>query len=80
MSEEKLHLERETYKKELPRLMADAGKFVVIQGTTIMGIFGTYEDALNAAYKEFVDKPFLVKQIQATETIHYFTRDLALCL
>lgn len=74
-----LEAELETYKNELPNLLADAGKYVLIHDHKVQGVFGTYEDALNAGYQACGNKPFLVKQIQAVETIQYFTRDLLLC-
>ncbi len=73
---ESLEKELETYKKNLPSLIADEGKFVVIQGSEILGVFGTYEDALTAGYKKFGIKPFLVKKIMAVEQVQYFTRDI----
>lgn len=39
-------------------------------------MFGSYEDALSAGYADAGLKPFLVKQIAATEFVAYFTRDV----
>lgn len=72
--------ELETYQENLPSLLGDAGKFVVIQGTVLLGVFSTYDDALAEAYKAYGETPFLIKQIQVDETIHCFTRDLVACL
>jgi len=49
----------------LPRLLSEEGKFVVIRGQEVAGTWGTYEDALQAAYERFGLTPFLVKKIQA---------------
>ncbi len=72
-----LEKELETYKRELPKLLAaHEGEFVVVAGDSIIGIFAAYKDALAAGYEKCELKPFLVKQIQAIEQIQYFSRDL----
>ncbi len=72
-----LEKELETYKKELPALHDQEGKFVLIQGEKVVDVFGTYEDALKEGYKQFgVGTPFLVKQISAVEQIQYITRNV----
>ena len=73
-----LEKENETYQRELPKLMASEGKFVVISGDSIVGIFGTYEDALNVGYDKCGTNPFLVKKIQSVEQAQFFTRDLGI--
>ena len=70
----------ETYEREKPRLVAEnEGKFVVIQGADVAGVWDTYVDALNAGYGKFGLTPFLVKQIEGIEHVQYFGRDLGLC-
>jgi hypothetical protein len=75
-------LEREikTYKDKLPELQASEGKFVLISGDTVSGIFDSYQDALAAGYERFGMTPFLVKQISMVEVLASFTRDVDLCL
>jgi hypothetical protein len=60
-------LERElkTYCRELPRLLREEGKYVVIRDQEVAGTWATYEDALQAGYERFGLVPFLVKKIQA---------------
>lgn len=74
----KLTLEKEiqTYNQKLPELLANEGKFVVICGENVDGIFESYSDALKTGYEKFGIRPFLVKKISATEQISYFTRDI----
>ena len=63
-------LEREvsTYRRALPQLLAEEGKYVLIQGDLIAGIFATRADALEAGYDRFgLSTPFLVHQIRADE-------------
>ncbi|MCI0491188.1 MAG: hypothetical protein L0229_31750 [Blastocatellia bacterium] len=72
-----LEKELETYKRELPNLHDQEGKFVLIQDDKIIDVFGTYEDALKKGYEQFgLKTPFLVKQIQAVQEIQSVTRDL----
>ena len=54
-------------------LQSNAGKFVVIQDSTIAeGFFDTYADALRAGLKEFgANRSFLVKQVYETDPIYF---------
>jgi len=72
-----LEKELQTYKDNLSTLDADEGKFVLIQGEDIVGIYTAYEDALKAGYEKFgVNTPFLVKKIQVVEQVQVITRFL----
>lgn len=71
-----LEKEIETYNRELAKLTDQEGKFVVIQGETIVGVYVSYEDALKVAYEKCGLKPFLVKKIQSVEQVQFFSRDL----
>jgi hypothetical protein len=66
------------YRANLQKLLADVGKYAVIKGDDLLGVYGTYEDALKAGYGKYGVAPFLVKQIDATEQVQYFTRELIL--
>jgi hypothetical protein len=59
-----LEKELRTYRRLLPTLLADQGKYAVIHGDELAGTWGTYEDALQAAYTAFGLNPFLVKRIE----------------
>ena len=61
--------EIETYNRELPNLIAEQGKFVIISNSAIVGVYASYEDALKVAYEKCGLKPFLVKKIQSIEQI-----------
>lgn len=75
-----LEKEMETYTRELPVLAASfQGKFVVIHKSDVAGVFDTYADALKEGYEKFGLDSFLVKQINALEKVHFFTRDIGLC-
>lgn len=71
-----LERELETYAREKDSLLAEEGKYVVIQDTKIIGVFTSYEDALQVGYEKCGLKDFLVKKIESIETIHWFTRVL----
>jgi hypothetical protein len=77
----KMALEKEqaVYARELPKLLAQEGKHVLIHGDTVVGVYDTYNDALKVGYEQFGLDPFLVKRIQAVEQVHCFTRDLSPC-
>jgi len=71
-----LEKEIETYKRKLPELATEDGKFVVIQGDAILGVYTTYEDALKVGYERCKLEPFLVKKIDTLERGLFFTRNL----
>jgi len=69
-----LEKEVKTYQDKLSELKADEGKFVLISGTEIAGLFTSYEDAIQEGYAKFGLHPFLVKKIEAIETIQFISR------
>jgi hypothetical protein len=81
MTHPPLEKEVETYNAKLPELLGSIGKFVVIKGDAIEGIYDTYADALKIGYERFKLEPFMVKQIAPAEQVQFFTRELDLeCL
>ena len=58
---ERLQTEIKTYNERLPDLLANEGKFVVIKGDEVIGIFDTYADAILTGREKFKDDVFLVK-------------------
>jgi hypothetical protein len=69
-----LEKELETYRQKLPGMLLEEGKFALIHGDQVAGTFDTYADALTEGYKLFKLEPFLVKQIQAVEQVHFIAR------
>lgn len=65
-----------TYAAKFPELQQQSGKFVLIKGDNVEGIFDSYADALKFGYEKFKLEAFLVRQIAAVESVLYFTRDL----
>lgn len=72
-----LQKELDTYNDLLPSLAGDEGRFALVAGTKLLGVFDTYSDALAEGYRARGLKPFMVKQISAVEAMAYFTRDHA---
>ncbi len=70
-------LEKElvTFKKSLPKMTAEHdGKFVLVQEDNVVDFFDTYDDAINAGYKKFGLKSFLVKQIHSVAKVQFISR------
>jgi hypothetical protein len=74
MVEEALDQEIETYRQQLPKLLLEEGKFALIHGRELVGLFDSYQDALTAGYEKFGVQPFLVKQIKAIDQVHFISR------
>jgi hypothetical protein len=75
-----LEKELEVYQRELPKLLSNEGKFVVISGETVEGFWDTYEDALKVAYQKLgTTTPFLVKRIEKVEKVYFFAQPFDAC-
>jgi hypothetical protein len=74
-----LEREIETYRRKLPELLADKGKYVVIHHDELVGVFDGFEDALRAGYERFNDEAFLVRQISDTEKVLVTSRSIRPC-
>jgi len=74
-----LEQEQKTYEQNLDRLKGQEGKFVLIRGDDVIGVYDTYQDALKAGYEQFKLLPFLVKQVRVVENIQFFSRDFTQC-
>jgi ABC-type tungstate transport system permease subunit len=73
-----LETELKTYEEQKHNLLADEGKYVVIHGKDVLGVYATYEDALKVGYEKCKLEPFLVKKIQAVEPVNFVSRDIPL--
>jgi len=74
----KMALEKElaTYKRKLPELKNQEGKFALIHGEEVVDFFSTYEDAIKSGYQKYQMEPFLVKRVQATEPVFFISRSV----
>lgn len=76
---DELAAEMETYRRELPALLADPeknGKFVLIRGNTVAGVYPSVKEAIETGYTMFGYVSFLAKQIVEREEPLYFPRML----
>lgn len=70
-----LEKELQTYRAKLPELRAkEQGKFVLIHGDEVVDLFATYDDAIKEGYQKFGLEPFLVKRIEAVESVQFISR------
>jgi hypothetical protein len=76
---EPLSKELATFERLRGELLSAPGKFAVIHGDELAGVFETYADALQAGYQKFGLSSFLVKQILQHERILFFTKDIGDC-
>ena len=65
--------ELETYEAHKAELLAEhEGKFVLIKGDKIVGVYDTHEEALARGYQDYLDEPFLAHEISPVELPIYF--------
>ena len=63
-----LATELKTYEQHRDKLLGTAeGKFVLIHGTEVVGVYEAQMDAIAEGYKQLGNVPFLVKQIVKVE-------------
>jgi hypothetical protein len=80
MSANPLERELATYEQHKAELLAQEGRFVLIQAENIVGTYDTYNDALEAGYHTFgLDSLFLIKQVRDIEEVQFFTRYITPC-
>ena len=80
MASERLASELATYEAHKEELVSQhEGRYALVHGSEIAGVWDTYNDALESGYQKFKLEPFLVKQIQSIEQIQFFTRDITGC-
>lgn len=56
-----------TFQEHLEELLRDEGKYVLIKGREIVGIFDRRDDAIGEAIDRFGSDPVLIKKIAAKE-------------
>lgn len=74
---EPLETELETYARNRDHLLGAAeGKFVLILGDRVVGVYDSKMDAIREGYRSFGNVPFLVKQILKVEVPQNFVSSL----
>lgn len=69
-----LEQELKTYNALKNKLLAESkGKFVLIKGQELLGIYDSRDAALFEGYKRFGNQEFLVKEILEIEAVNFFT-------
>ena len=77
---EMLEKELDTYEKNKEILIGSSeGKFALIRGDKVVGVYDAKPDAINEGYRQFGNVPFLVKQILKVENRHNFVSNLLGC-
>ena len=77
MDKNVLSKETEIYNKNKASLLkTDSGKFVLIKGNDIIGIYDTKNDAIKMGIEKFDNSPFLVKKITEKEEVINFTYNM----
>jgi hypothetical protein len=72
-----LQTELETYDRRREELLGMAlGKWVLIKGDELSGVFDTQDDAVSAGYRTFGNVPFLVKQVVPFDNPTFFLSSL----
>ena len=72
-NENALAKELETFEKLKNTLLAESeGKYAVIHGDNLYGVFADESDAIEIGYKQFGNVPFLVKRITPVEMLVNF--------
>ena len=80
MSKNLLEKELAAYAQQKDRLVAESsGKYALVSDDEVLGVWDTYEDALQAGYSTVGLKPFLVKEIQPVETAQFIGRAFSPC-
>jgi hypothetical protein len=66
-----LEVEWNTFRRELPRLLAEGheGKFAVVKGDALVGIYDTWDAAREAGLKQYLLQPHMVQPIRAREPL-----------
>jgi hypothetical protein len=69
-----LSTEWNTYLDELPRLLAEGheGKFVLIKGNQVIGLFETWDDARREGQDRFFMQAMFIHQIRTEEPVYRF--------
>jgi hypothetical protein len=65
-SPEEIAREVATFKTNYKKIIRNIGKYVLIHGSEIVAYFNSYAEAINAGYKKFGLKSFLVRRIDPT--------------
>jgi hypothetical protein len=68
--------EWETYRREIGRLLVEGheGRFVVIKGGQVVGLFDACDEARTFGARRFLLEPYLIQQVRRLEPLHHHAR------
>lgn len=62
------------FEAQKERLLATASnRWVLIRGERVIGLYDTEHQAMTEGYRQFLDRPFLVKRIERVERVHFIS-------
>jgi hypothetical protein len=66
-----IYHESQTYRRELPRLLAEGaeGRFALIKGDEVIGLFADEDEAMRVGREKYLMQPFLVQPILEWEPV-----------
>ncbi|MCB0825602.1 MAG: hypothetical protein KDC26_05395 [Armatimonadetes bacterium] len=64
-----LDQEIRTYHEQMTALLPHAGKFVLIKGSSVLGIYENLSDALTTGHEKLGFEPFFVREIRPDDPI-----------
>ena len=65
--------ELETYRKALPNWVEEEGRWTLILGDEIAGVFDTFAEAVDHGYEKYGLAPFMVKPIHQVEPVYFMS-------
>ncbi len=68
--------ELETYRRALPNWVEEEGRWTLILGDEIAGVFDTREEATDEGYEKYALAHFMVKQIHQVEPVYFMRGSL----
>jgi hypothetical protein len=74
----KIKREIKTYRRELPRLLAEGqeGRVALIKGDEVVSIWDTFDDAYQAGRERFGLDVFIAQPIDSRDLTHVFPKEL----
>lgn len=77
-----LEQESRAYREiHLPRLLTEGkvGKYALVKGEALIGVYNTFDEALQVGYDRWLHEDIFIKQIVEKEEPRYFSRNIRSC-
>jgi hypothetical protein len=71
MPDSPIRREAQTFRRELPRLLAErhAGKWALVKGDEIIGLFETFDEGYRVGRGRFLLQPFIVQPVSERQPL-----------